>query len=579
MDSETKQCQNCQGEFTIEPEDFQFYEKIQVPPPTWCPECRAIRRRVWRNERSLHRRKCDLCAKDVIAMYPANAPFPVYCQDCWNSDKWDSLAYGREYDFSRPFFEQFHELQNVVPRNNLGIMNNKNSPYINYVWNSNNCYMCLDMGYGENCLYCNACHFFKDSADNSYCKKLELCYACIDSRDSTRSDSLEKCENCLDSHFLWDCKGCSSCILCAGLRNQKYCILNQQYSKEEYEEKKKEYVGGSFLTREKSRALFDELKLQAIHRENSNIQAAGCTGDNIWNSNRCFVSFNVYRSQNCKFVNDIDSDMKDSMDLSNAAEGELLYEGTSLSGSGLRFDVWVVGMNIEYSSLCIRNAANLFGCIGVNNKSYCILNKQYSEAEYASMVERIKEQMREMPYHDKQGRVYTYGEFFPIELSVFPYNESKSQEYHPLTKEKAALQGYRWSEPEERHYAVTKQTADLPDGIDEVLDSITSDVIACSHGGSCGHTCSTAFKITPEELLFYRRMRVPLPRVCPNCRYHERMGRRNPMRLWPRQCMCKGNGGNHAHGESPCSVEFQTTYAPGRPEIIYCESCYNSEIN
>jgi hypothetical protein len=31
MQSETKNCQNCQKEFTIEPDDFGFYEKIKVP--------------------------------------------------------------------------------------------------------------------------------------------------------------------------------------------------------------------------------------------------------------------------------------------------------------------------------------------------------------------------------------------------------------------------------------------------------------------------------------------------------------------------------------------------------------------
>ncbi|MFA6585673.1 MAG: cytochrome C551 [Candidatus Paceibacterota bacterium] len=44
MKSEIKTCQNCKKDFTIEPEDFNFYEKINVPPPTFCPECRMVRR-------------------------------------------------------------------------------------------------------------------------------------------------------------------------------------------------------------------------------------------------------------------------------------------------------------------------------------------------------------------------------------------------------------------------------------------------------------------------------------------------------------------------------------------------------
>lgn len=56
MQSETKSCQNCKNDFVIESEDFSFYEKIKVPPPTFCPECRFIRRLMWRNNRSLYPR-------------------------------------------------------------------------------------------------------------------------------------------------------------------------------------------------------------------------------------------------------------------------------------------------------------------------------------------------------------------------------------------------------------------------------------------------------------------------------------------------------------------------------------------
>ena len=77
MESETRICQNCKKDFTIEPEDFSFYEKIKVPPPTFCPDCRAQRRFMWRNERSLHKRPCSLCKKDFISIYSKNSPFIV----------------------------------------------------------------------------------------------------------------------------------------------------------------------------------------------------------------------------------------------------------------------------------------------------------------------------------------------------------------------------------------------------------------------------------------------------------------------------------------------------------------------
>jgi hypothetical protein len=52
MKEEMRQCQNCKNQFTIEPEDFAFYEKIKVPPPTFCPSCRFQWRLSFMNERA-----------------------------------------------------------------------------------------------------------------------------------------------------------------------------------------------------------------------------------------------------------------------------------------------------------------------------------------------------------------------------------------------------------------------------------------------------------------------------------------------------------------------------------------------
>ncbi|MFH1193084.1 MAG: hypothetical protein V1656_02080 [Candidatus Jorgensenbacteria bacterium] len=34
----------------------------------------------------------------------------------------------------------------------------------------------------------------------------------------------------------------------------------------------------------------------------------------------------------------------------------------------------------------------------------------------------------------------------------------------------------------------------------------------------------------------------------------------------------------HIHGGGKCPNEFETSYAPERKEIVYCESCYNAEV-
>src|ERR1035437_118745 len=105
--SETKNCQNCKKDFIIEPDDFSFYEKIKVPAPTFCPECRMVRRLMFQNERSFYKRECDLCKKESIMVFPPDKKRLVYCEKCWWSDNWDAQTYGREIDFSKPFLVQF----------------------------------------------------------------------------------------------------------------------------------------------------------------------------------------------------------------------------------------------------------------------------------------------------------------------------------------------------------------------------------------------------------------------------------------------------------------------------------------
>ena len=160
-----------------------------------------------------------------------------------------------------------------------------------------------------------------------------------------------------------------------------------------------------------------------------------------------------------------------------------------------------------------------------------------------------------------------YGEFFPPNLSPFAYNETIAQEYFPLTKDEAIKKGYRWKDSEARHYEITKKPEDLPDHIKDIDEKILTEVIGCQHAGTCNEQCTTAFKIIPQELQFYQRMNLPLPRLCPNCRHYARLAQRNPLKLWHRSCMKGG-----------CENEFETSYAPDRKETVYCETCYQAEI-
>src|SRR3989344_554759 len=73
MNSEIKQCQNCKKSFTIEPEDFAFYEKMKVPAPTWCPECRLQRRLSFLNFIYLYNGSVR-CVKEISSPHIIQIP-------------------------------------------------------------------------------------------------------------------------------------------------------------------------------------------------------------------------------------------------------------------------------------------------------------------------------------------------------------------------------------------------------------------------------------------------------------------------------------------------------------------------
>src|SRR3989344_8096972 len=134
-----KICQNCKNQFTIEPEDFVFYDKIQVPAPTFCPECRMVRRMVWRNERGLYQNKDIFSGKDLISIFPSGSFIKVIDHKTWWGDLWSPIDFGQDYDFDKTFFEQWHVLFKKVPFPNIASVNSVNSDYSHSLINSKNC--------------------------------------------------------------------------------------------------------------------------------------------------------------------------------------------------------------------------------------------------------------------------------------------------------------------------------------------------------------------------------------------------------------------------------------------------------
>jgi hypothetical protein len=176
MVNETKNCQNCKQNYMIDVEDFNFYEKMKVPPPTFCPMCRVQRRWTFRNERGLYKRKCDFSGKEIFSMYASDAPVKVYDRDIWLSDSWDPMDYGKDIDWTRPFLSQLFELRMEVPFKSNNVIRGVNSDYSNNATDPKNCYLVFNTTNPEDCMYSNGINFSRDCVDVSHVSKSETCY-------------------------------------------------------------------------------------------------------------------------------------------------------------------------------------------------------------------------------------------------------------------------------------------------------------------------------------------------------------------------------------------------------------------
>ncbi|MEK9150784.1 MAG: hypothetical protein AAB411_01705 [Patescibacteria group bacterium] len=597
--SETKICQNCKKDFIIEPEDFQFYDKIKVPAPTWCPECRMIRRMQWRNERTFYKRKVMGKNEPVLSIFPEYSGLKVYYQKNWDSADVDASNFAKDYDFSKPFFEQIKDLMREVPWQHSYNQNAVDSEYCSNAMDLKKCYLMFNSGMSENCAYGADVLNSRDSFDLLDVSRVEQSCGLVDSERMFACFFSVNCAECVNVFFSYNLINCHDCIGCAGLRNKRYCILNKQYTREQYLKEKEKYNFGSYGAFKEFREWANQLRFRFPVKYAHGFSNVNTTGDylrNCKNARQCFMSRGL---EDCAYCQKIlfgtamfgAGHDRDSYDLTIAG-GERCYEMCIGGGYNMAFSwLTVFHLNVLYSMNCV-NCSNLFACVGLRNKQYCILNKQYTKESFDKLRTQIIEHMNTMPYIDKKGRVYKYGEFFPPELSPFSYNETIAQEYFPLTKEQAIEQGYSWKDSEERNIKPDIKSEDLPDHIKDIDDSILTHVIECQHNnhppaGGCNEQCTTAFKIIPQELEFYRKMNLPLPRLCPNCRHYQRIKQRNPLKLWKRQCQCAGqksengiyqNTIKHSHENQPCPNEFETSYSPDRKEIVYCEKCYQAEV-
>ena len=518
--------------------------KAKIPTPTLCPEERERRRFLIMNDQHLYRRKLDNTWKQTISIISPDKPYIVYDFNYWYSRNRD---YEELNQRSGNFGENFSHLLLKTPvADKSRRWEIENSEYCTNIVNAKDSYMCFYWIWLENCMYV---YNWMSNNDNCVdCDEINMCSFCFDCVQLKNCSDVYHCQNCTNCHssyYLQSCVWCHDCFNCVNLINKSYCINNEQYSKEEYED---------IVKAQKETKISVDLKLiwcSQIDCENS------YWNNFVWCKNSSF-SESLTNCENVKYTCDI-------LDMKYVYDGRWISSefGLETYWSGYSYNcIFTFGVLHSRDSLYCQqcdNCDHIFWCVWLKDESYRIYNKQYTKEEYNQIVPQIIAQM----IRDEE-----WWEFFNPQLAYCWYNESMSMEKYPLTKQEALERWYKWSDYESPLPKVEKivQWKDLPkqwckiikEKKPEILEKILKYAIVCE-------VSKRPFRITKQEIEFYVKHNLPLPTKHPDIRHQERLNRKDSTIMHLINC-------------DECWEKILSVHLPWEWKKVLCEKCFYKNI-
>ena len=515
--------------------------KAKIPTPTLCPEERERRRFSFMNEQCLYKRKCDNSWKNLIGIFSPDKDYIVYDQAFWrtfNRNIYEINSY--QWNFK----DNISELLFHTPIANRAVLNCENSNYANQVRETKNSYMCFNCIDIEDCLY-----VYKWVSHNQNCvdcDKIDHCSACFSSIQLRNCMSLFFCQNCSDcsnSYYLLNCVWCHDCFNCNNLVNKSYCINNKQYTKQEYQEilpKVKKWIIGTYWV----------VKHIWYTQKDCDVSF----WDNLVWCKKTSFCYELTNCENVKYSWDV-MGMKDTYD-TRWINAQFCLESYLAWEDHHCWFLFESRSNID-SRYCIycHNSKNIFWCVWLKNKEYCIYNKEYTKEEYNQIVPEIIAQMI---------RNEEWWEFFNPSIAFYWYNETMAMEKYPLTKQEALKMWYKRSDyvapfPKVEKTVLWKQLPKqwckiIKEKKPEILEKILNYAIICE-------VSKRPFRITKQEIEFYIKHNLPLPIKHPDIRHQERFAKKNPTVMHLMNC-------------DECWEEILSVHNKWEWKKILCEKCF-----
>ncbi|MBN2086798.1 hypothetical protein JW758_00455 [Candidatus Peregrinibacteria bacterium] len=173
------------------------------------------------------------------------------CFMCWNLRNRKYCIFNKQYSE-----EEYKEKIKSLHLNSRAFLNELRKRFVDHIkndaihkadhnLNTENC----DGNYITDCRNCHDAYFMEDAENDVHvyrspktnncvdCTGLlngELSYEVCQCTDCNNIRFALFCSDCSDSAYIDQCFNCIHCFGCVGLKRKKFCILNKQYSKEEY---------------------------------------------------------------------------------------------------------------------------------------------------------------------------------------------------------------------------------------------------------------------------------------------------------------------------------------------------------
>lgn len=294
---------------------------------------------------------------------------------------------------TQSFFSELSRLIKLVPKPESQVFTSQNCVNCDVVSLSKNLNYCFDTHRSSDSSYLFDCFLNVDCVDGDYNVECEGCYDSVDCFKCFNSAYLQygaRSNNCYYSAYITNCNNVFGCV---HLANKSFCLFNRQLTEQQYNEEIKKYMTAP---PEKILAIVDELmnkypRTQSAGEHNENSPY----GNYLYQCKKCYMCFDTSDSEDCFYSYDTHY-CKNCMDATYA--GQMVNNSYQIVDSqhSNNCNFIVESNNCQDSSYIFNSKGlkNCFGCVGLQYKQYCILNRQLTSDQYESIKKQLEEELK-----------------------------------------------------------------------------------------------------------------------------------------------------------------------------------------